>query len=114
MSVRNPLFYTGTFVSETAAGTTPANMATLVDAMQNSCYRSFEPDRCSILSQMVGRTRAQEACRHQRPASSYTSSAELAAANLAASATRQPSISELTAALAALGGSSQTGLAALC
>jgi hypothetical protein len=61
---RNRLFYASTFIDNNAGGLQPpsaANMDTLVNAMSEACYGSvFQPDRCAVLSQMVGRIRTQD------------------------------------------------------
>ena len=65
MDPRNPLFYASTFVDNNAAGLLPptqSQMNTLVSAMTQACYGDvFQPDRCAVLSQMVGRVRTQDA-----------------------------------------------------
>ena len=65
MDPRSPLFYVSTFVTNNAAGLLePSQMtqATLVSEMAEACYGSFQPDRCSVLSGMVGRLRTQDSC----------------------------------------------------
>lgn len=128
MNAQNPLFYTGTFVSTNAAGLMPPtrqNMATLVGAMQSACYGStFQPDRCAMLSQMVGRLRTEDACAQAQFRAAGAQAVmdvrgldQPAVATLAAAT--PPVVLEsnpptVAAALAALGSQSGTGLSVLC
>ena len=66
MNVTNPMFYTGTFVNNAAAGLLPAwrqDLGALENAMQSACsVAAFDPARCKLLSQAVGAARTTENC----------------------------------------------------
>lgn len=102
MDPRNPLFYASTFVDNNAAGLLPptqSQMNTLVSAMTQACYGDvFQPDRCAVLSQMVGRVRTQDA----RQAAIVTGGRTAASATLASTAP-PPTAVNVAAALAVLG-----------
>jgi len=105
MDPRNPLFYASTFVDNNAAGLLPptqSQMDTLVSAMTQACYGDvFQPDRCAVLSQMVGRVRTQDA----RQAAIVTGGRAAYGASSAtlASVTTVPQTVNVAAALAVLG-----------
>ena len=117
------MFYASTFIDNNAGGLQPpsaANMDTLVNAMTEACYGSvFQPDRCAVLSQMVGRIRTQDekvkavgmAGRSARSAVTGASLAVTTDASAALSVTP----TQLASALAVLGSSpSSTSTLALC
>lgn len=106
MDPRNPLFYASTFVDNNAAGLLPptqSQMDTLVSAMTQACYGDvFQPDRCAVLSQMVGRVRTQDA----RQAALVTNGRAVVGAPVAALAsigTAPPTAVNIATALAVLG-----------
>ncbi len=134
---RNPLFYVSTFVNNEAAGLLPysqVGLNSLVATMQSACYgKDFDGARCSLVSQMVGKVRTQDACAHDMMRVSHSSAAPVAPYLPVASASRPahiitpsvltatgfapgsgPSGSSVTAALAALGASSDSTTLAIC
>jgi len=138
ISPRNPLFYVSTFVNNEAAGLLPysqVGLDSLVASMQSACYgQNFDAARCSLLSQMVGRVRQQDACARDllriehhsslppvgplmsqpgTPANSHIIRPSVLTATGFAPGSG-PSGSSVTAALAALGSSPDSTSLAIC
>ena len=116
MDVRNRLFYASTFVDNNAAGLLPASaagMGTLVDAMTEACYGDvYQPDRCAILSQMVGRIRTQDA---RQAVSAYSSGRSAASPSLAiTTSSLSVSPATLASAIVSLGATEATTSLAVC
>lgn len=112
MNPRNPYFYVATF----APGPLPAggDLNTLVTSMNDACYGPmFQPDRCAVLSQMVGRVRQQDACAK----SPVTAGSSLAVSGAAMAAPKpvatetltNPSASTVAAALRTVGSQPKSG-----
>lgn len=117
MDPQNPLFYVGTFITNNAAGLlepSQMTMDTLVGTMADACsIDHFQPDRCAVLSQMVGRIRTQDAYTGYgaplppKPvlytASPLASNTSLAAATVTPLATPAVTPATITSALATIG-----------
>ena len=115
-SIKSPFFTVGTFVSDEAAGLLPVtqrDLTTVVNSMQNACYGSdFQPTRCALLSQMVGRIRMQNQCLRGQPMEADVATVTAVPASpqeVLASVTSQRNVTtSMLAALATVGATQQT------
>jgi hypothetical protein len=114
---RSKMFYTSTFIDNNAGGLLPptaASMGTLMNSMTEACYGEvFQPDRCSILSQMVARVRTQDANAVSIATGGRTAPGASGLAAFSTSDSSAPVVTPATlaSALAVLGTTSGTSLA---